>query len=266
MPGTFSNGLLLAFFLWARMGLERILIKYTFIALLFLTLPSPGQDSIRDLANQTNQVEYFAEFYSYEGTFGLPTTTHTFARFVKTINGKVSQKVDISWLPKPEYMASSTRVPLFTSVPGKNHTLEETLLIAGKRKVINHGKFSIDESLFAGAVARKEFLESGKLPYKMLASANSDTGVNCIHAVLGAAQDFPTGLRSGKEATEAVIKYFTAKNLMTRLNEKTTLNTDSENLLQTDQRGLLPRNAKASSTSERAPLFPKLKNLFPSHR
>jgi hypothetical protein len=226
------------------MELARILRKYTFIGLLLLALPCLGEDSMRDLASPSNKVEYFAEFYSYQGPLGLPTTTHTFARFVKTINGKVAQKVDISWLPKPEYMATSKRVPLFSSVPGKNYTLEETLLMARQQEVIHHGKFSIAQSLFDGAVARNLFLESGKLPYRMLSSANSDTGVNCIHAVLGSAKDISTGLKSGEAGTEAVIDHFTDKKLMTRLTEKTTLN----------------------PPPERAPLFPRLKNPFQSHQ
>lgn len=173
--------------------------------------------TLASLTPNANKVEYFAEFYSYEGKLGGPRSTHSFGRFVKTINGKPTEKIDISWLPNSDLGAPIQRMPLFSSVPGKNLTLEETFLLANNKIITNHGKFEINESLFNGAKKRKQLLESGKLPYKFLASANSDEGINCIHALMGAAGDIPTGMRNGVKATEAVISHFIHQNLMIRL-------------------------------------------------
>ena len=105
-------------------------------------------------------------------------------------------------------------MPLFTAVPGKNYSFEETQIIAGKKTIKNHGRFSIDESVFNQAKDRRDFLASGKVPYKMFAGSDSDRGLNCIHAVLGIIGDSPTGSRRGAQATEAVIDYFLKKDRM----------------------------------------------------
>jgi len=206
-----------------------------FFALSPLVFAKP---SLEFLGENSKAVEYFAEFYSYDGNLGLPAGSHSFGRFVKTINGKPVEKIDISWLPKEEYMGPFKRMPLFTAVPGKNRTLEETFLIAGNKAITNHGKFSITETLFNGAKQRKILLDSGKVPYKLLATANSDEGLNCIHALMGSLKDFPTGMKSGVQATDAIIHRFLDQKAMTPVATKD-LKTES-----------LPRNSWSRNQTE----------------
>ncbi|MFM8316011.1 MAG: hypothetical protein ACKOA8_17160 [Deltaproteobacteria bacterium] len=241
----------------------RILFRYSVVLMGMFSMLSQAESSLSELKQGSQQPQYFAEFYSYEGNLGLPSGTHTFGRFVKIVNGKAVEKIDISWLPQPEYIGNFNRMPLFTAVPGKNHTLEETLLIAGNKTVTQHGKFSIDESLFEGARKRKDFLESGKLPYKMLAAANSDTGVNCIHALLGAVGDIPTGSKNGKSATDAVVDYFLSKNLMRPVDDRAI---EIDRNRQSLPRAKPNKDSHSEPKKERNFLFPKIRSIFAGKR
>lgn len=176
-----------------------------------------GENSFRELSSSPNRTEYVAEFYSYAGRLGIPDSTHTFARFVKIVNGKPTEKVDISWLPNEKNLRIGGRMPLFTSVRGKNYTFEETQVLAGNKPIFSHGKFLIDEVLFDRAKARKTFLNSGKVPYRFLGTSDSDDGINCIHALLGVVGNTLTGTKNGETGTDAVIDYFLSMKGMRRI-------------------------------------------------
>lgn len=240
-----------------------LLVSFLALASTF-SLQTFAEKSLVSPSSGTNKVEYFAEFYSYEGKLGLAATTHTFGRFVKTINGKPVEKVDISWLPKEESVSSLNRMPLFTSVPGKNFSLEDTFLIANNKTITNHGKYSIAESLFENAKGRKTLLDSGKIPYKFLATANSDDGVNCIHALMGTAGDIPTGIKSGIKATEAVIDHFLKQNLMAKVSAPTQTVETSARATWSKPREITknPVHTSAEENQTRNALFPRLRSLF----
>jgi len=238
-----------------------------------------AESSFREVSSKaesdTAAPQYFAEFYSYEGKFGLPANSHTFGRFVKVVNGKVTEKIDISWLPKDEFLRHGGRMPLFSSVPGKNRSFEETQVLAGKKPIKNHGRFEIDEEIFQKAVTQKNKLESGNIEYKFLASASSDQGINCIHALLGVVGQIPTGSKSGAEATQAVIKYFIDKKAIKPVNTPNasfepvqaaslSFSRSAQSYLAESQKNISNQNDREthSSTNNIKGLLPKVRAIF----
>jgi hypothetical protein len=200
----------------------KLVAQAAFVLFILTGFSLYAEVTFRDLNGQRDNTEYFAEFYSYEGPTGNPTQSHTFARFVKTTDGKPSEVVDISWLPNPKFLKPNGRMPLLSSVPGKNYTFEETEVIAGKRPIYHQGRFAINAAVFEKAKERKAFLESGKIPYKFLGNADTDVGTNCIHAVLGVVGNRPTGTKSGRKATQAVIEYYLNSGMMKELGNGST--------------------------------------------
>ncbi len=240
----------------------RILIKFTFLLFFNFSSLIQAETSFRELAHSamgaSENVEYFAEFYSYEGGLSLSNSFHTFGRFVKTVNGKATQKVDISWLPKSQYLRREGRTPLFSAVPGQNHTFEETQILAGQKTIQNHGKFLINEEIFKEAMARKNFLESGNVDYKFPASADSDTGMNSFHALMGVMGKNPANLTKDSETTEAAIKYFldnkTMKQIQPPSNGDKTLTASS-----------LPFSRSAKAFLAESQSKKSIKSIKPSH-
>lgn len=153
-------------------------------------------------------VEYKAEFYSYDGPLRGATASHTFARFLKIVDGSVAEIADISWLPTPGNFRRGNRVPLLRTTPGHNYSVEETMAIAGGRPVLNHGSFFITPDLYQAAVQQKARLDSGAIAYKMLDGRSGDGALNCIHAVTGVVARLNTGLARGETATNAVVNFF----------------------------------------------------------
>jgi hypothetical protein len=173
------------------------------IAILFLSL-----FLIASQAARASEIEYKADFYSYDGPLRRGVSSHTFARFVKIVDGKVTEVVDISWMPEPGNLRRHNRMPLFRIVPGHNYTLEQTMAMAGGKMVLSHGSYYITPDIYESAVRQKAKLESGRIAYKMLDGHSGGAAINCIHAVAGVVGSLDTGLRRGKGATSAVVGFF----------------------------------------------------------
>ncbi len=163
-------------------------------------------DSGESMSEMNKPSEYTAEFFSYQGPLGFPTSTHSFARFTSP-TGEV---IDISWLPARGFFRRNGRVPLFRATPGQNYSLEETFQIAaeGGKVPLSHGVFSISPELFEAAGRRKAELESGSIAYKMLDRRSFPGGTNCIHAITGMLAYLRTGLKSGSSATASIVDFF----------------------------------------------------------
>ena len=108
-------------------------------------------------------------------------------------------------------------MPLLGNLPGKNYTLEETFKLAGNKRIKNHGRFAISSTLFQKAIKRREFLESGRVRYSFLAPAESVFSLNCIHALAGVVSPLRTHLKSGEQATRAIIDFFVSTSMMRRI-------------------------------------------------
>ncbi len=115
-----------------------------------------------------------------------PRTAHTWATFVKatpTAEGAVAvEQVTISWLP-----AEGPVQPLrLRSVPGKNHSLEETFAVAANNsaRVSMWGPFETDATRYELAVAQANTLASGAVRFRSIDSLRNNRGVqHCVHAV-----------------------------------------------------------------------------------
>lgn len=163
---------------------------------------------------RAEETEYKAEFFSYDGPLRTGASSHTFARFTKLEAGKVTETVDISWLPEPGNFRRGNRMPLLRTVPGHNYTVEETMRIAGGKPVLTHGSYFTTADIFQGAVLRKAELESGRIAYKMLDNRSGDNAINCIHAVTGVLGRLNTGLLRGETATNEVVSFFLSSGRM----------------------------------------------------
>lgn len=190
-----------------RSGMPSSAFTLFFTALFALNVHA--MDSLQDVHAVGPSVEFFAEFYSSDDRLRTGAGSHTFARFFKVENGHMTEVADISWMPKPDFLARRNKMPRFATVPGRNYTLEETLGLAEESRatVRQHGRYSISPELFLAAKQQKQKLESGVLKYKLLDSPGSNA-TNCIHAVTGAVAYLKTGVKHGRTATDAVVNFF----------------------------------------------------------
>lgn len=164
--------------------------------------------------------EYYVQFYSYENAWNGPGQSHTFARFLRAVDGEVKETVDISWLPAPGQFAGigGRRVPLLRRVDGYNYTVEQTIGIANRfgLRVIPDGPYPATARLFEGAKRQRNTLRSGAIDYSMLNGGGRGSAINCIRAVSRAAGvDIGTGTNRGSGATSLLRDEFIRRGLVT---------------------------------------------------
>ena len=128
---------------------------------------------------------YFVLFGGQSVPFS-PRTAHTFATFVKATPiapGRLTvEQVTISWLP-----AEGPVQPLrLRTEAGRNHSLEETFVIATKNKarVSMWGPYETDATRYERAAEQANVLNSGAVRYRVLDSLSRNRSVmHCVHAV-----------------------------------------------------------------------------------
>jgi hypothetical protein len=178
------------------------------IALSPASLASP--EGFGEIRPSGSAPRYFAEFYSYDSSGNSIRGSHTFARFYRVENGRVVDASEISWLPKWGYFGRGYRMPMGGSVPGRNYSVQETLVIARRTgaKVRFHGRFETSPDLFLSAQQQKAKLESGSIRYRLVDNFSYPQATNCIHAVTGVVGYLNTGTKHGQTATKAVVESF----------------------------------------------------------
>jgi len=167
-----------------RASLPKIAICILGVFTLLFTVSAHAADSLGEVS-QAASTQYFAEFYTYEGT----PKSHPFARFFKMENGAMTEVHDISWLPAPNYFRRSDKVAGI--VPGHNYSLGETMGFAAGKKIQSDGQFPISPALFQAAKRRKAELEQGTLEYVEQGGAGHP---NAKQAVAGVLDHLKTGL------------------------------------------------------------------------
>lgn len=169
--------------------------------------------AVPESAMGTLPTTFDMEFFSFDGPLRGAAASHSFVRLRRIQGDRITEVVDISWLPDPRYFRRNGRVPLLREVPGRNYSLEETFAIAGGRPVFTHGRFEVAPELFEAARRRRNDLESGVAGYKLLDGRRFPSATNCIHAISGILAYLNTGLRRGATATNSLVGFFLSTGL-----------------------------------------------------
>jgi hypothetical protein len=177
---------------------------------------APARADLESFSTAGTAVSYDMEFFSFDGPLRGAAASHSFVRLRKIENGRLTEVVDISWLPAPDFFRRRGRVPFFRTVPGRNYSLEETfgMAAANGRPVLSHGRFEAAEELFEAAKRRRNELESGGIAYKMIDNATFPAASNCIHAISGMFTYLRTGLKRGRTATNSLVGFFLGTGLL----------------------------------------------------
>jgi hypothetical protein len=163
--------------------------------------------------------QFFVAFFSYNGNPDKPSLSHTFAVFLKlgSAENAAKEMQSISWMPE------GGKVRPLALQKGHCFSFTETLRIAGNRPVASWGPFRIEETLYERATQRIQFLNSGRVDYKMFDwrsrkpafVGESGGAINCLHAVSDLVGDLDAGEKSwGNSATEKLVRYFKAQGVL----------------------------------------------------
>lgn len=162
------------------------------------------------------RARYYMVMFGAEGMPSLPRNSHTFATFVKSEGGRITQELTISWLPAMGHFGPNYTMPPLSIVPGRNYTLDETIALSPGRRTSFIGPMEITPALFERAANRVAFLHRGGTSYKMMillrdrlrepALTNRPGGaINCIMAVSDLGGYYETGTSYGWGASEKVL-------------------------------------------------------------
>ncbi|MBY0369912.1 hypothetical protein K2X33_04445 [bacterium] len=150
---------------------------------------------------------YFMVVFGYEGPGNRAVDSHTFASFYSgdaLMRRQTRNPATISWLP-----ATGVVRPIRREA-GRNFSLEETLAIARERgyEVRAYGPYEITRDLYRRALDRIDYLNSGRVDYRMTAAGLFMPNVlNCISAVSGVLGPLNTGTLWGFAASQKVTQY-----------------------------------------------------------
>lgn len=122
-----------------------------------------------------------------EDIFRVPA--HSFATFVKAVDGRVVEVHTISWLPCNPQVGTAFHLH---PEPGKNLDLQATFhyVLDQEQKITAWGPYLIKPDLYARAVAQQNRLETGQVRYKAIDTGYRREAVsNCIHAISDLAEE-----------------------------------------------------------------------------
>jgi hypothetical protein len=163
---------------------------------------------------------YFVAVYGYQNGLNTPSSTHSFAAFVRT-DGSAQRNIlevkTISWLP------ADLSFTIFESAePGVNLTLGQTLGLAAQagHQVQVFGPYEINADLYSRASRQYANLmdaqATGRILYKSadggqragIWSAVWGAAVNCIHALTDVIGYVETGAARGVEASGLIVQLY----------------------------------------------------------
>lgn len=170
-------------------------------------------------ASAKSGTHFYMVMFGAEGMVNQPTTSHTFATFVREDNDVLTQELTISWMPAIGYFSANNSMPLLRIVPGRNYTLDETVSLATNRRVGFWGPYEVSPQLYAAAQNRVAYLSSGATSYKMMILVSHHLrdnplrnlpggAVNCIMALSDIAGYLDTGSSWGLGASSQVLSFF----------------------------------------------------------
>ncbi|MGC3970200.1 MAG: hypothetical protein QM775_23585 [Pirellulales bacterium] len=164
---------------------------------------------------------YYAVIYTYQDAENQVLKSHTFATFVKAVNGDVAADAtaqdlethDISWLPAK---FSETLKLSFFPTAGKNYTVAETLGFAHRlgADVRRHDPIEIDAELYEAAVLQAKLLSDGSVRYKLYDSSKrgilraKGNVLHCIDAIGNIAGEMHSGSVRGHASSERLVEHF----------------------------------------------------------
>jgi len=155
---------------------------------------------------------YYMLIFASQGQPVVPSTSHTFAVFVKA-SGERDEDIEshcISWMPRDLLIETLRPMP----VTGKNLTLEESLKYARSidARITLWGPFPIKPELYAMAAEQAIRLNANMIDYIVLDNGRRGTRAsNCMHAVCDLDSTRPrlaTGTAFGELGTQMVLRHF----------------------------------------------------------
>ena len=128
---------------------------------------------------------YYALFFAHQTPSWRAEGSHTYVEFIRAEASAgappiILQRDTISWLPR------DGRMRLLAAHPeeGRNASLEETLQLAGCRRVSAWGPYELTPCAYQKAIQRKAELDSGVIGYKaaVVVPFRGRRVANCVHA------------------------------------------------------------------------------------